>query len=260
MRRILAVLEDILASTAHARKTVLPFSLLHSLLLFGEQFVASSADALEANSRNAGADISNVHQRRLALRATAVRAIGASGSFLSVEQTSNGSAALGAHALAAEIFFVVLVYAFGGSEGSGAAHAHAVITIFLARGLQHFLASTADAVHAEFSGIFQDIASAVNEGLGAVGAHAALAEGFVSALDNVGIILGENSSALRAHASVAERGLVLDNELHGVEGIGAAAAHAVGAVSVRHLPARMGVLAPHTQTPLVEVLVALLHG
>jgi hypothetical protein len=175
-------------------------------------------------------------------------------------KTSNGGAALGAHALAAEIFFVVLVYAFGGGEGRRAAHAHTVITIFLASSLQYFLASAADAVHAEFSGVFQDVASAVHEGLGAVGAHAVLAEGFVSTLDNVGIILGENSSALRAHASIAERGLVLDNELHGVEGIGAAAAHAVGAVSVRHLPARVGVLAPHTQTPFVEVLVALLHG
>jgi hypothetical protein len=179
---------------------------------------------------------------------------------LGVVQTNNGGAALRAHALAAEVFVVTLVHALRRGEGSRATRTRAVLTILLAGGLQDFLASAANAVHAEFSVVFQDVASAIHEGFGAVGAHAVLAERFVSVLDNVGIILREYSSALRAHASVAERRCILEDKLHRVEGIGAAVAHAVGAVPVRHLPACVGFLAPHAKTPLVEVFVALLHS
>lgn len=173
---ILAVLEDVLASAAHARKTVLPVSLLHSLLFFGKQFVTSSADALEANARGTGAHVSKVHQRRLALRATAACAISTSGSLLGVGETNNWGAALGAHALSAEALVFVLVHALRGGEGGSATRAHALIAIFLAGGLQYFFASAANAVHTEFSVVFQDVTGAIHEGLGAVGAHAVLAE------------------------------------------------------------------------------------
>jgi hypothetical protein len=54
------------------------------------------------------------------------------GSLLSILQTNNGGAALRAHALAAEVFVVVLVDALRCDKGCRATSAHALFTILLA--------------------------------------------------------------------------------------------------------------------------------